>query len=117
MPWLNGTDDLVTVESYWPTYHEVDPASLLVLLASSRVQCEAFAPSLAVTDPVTGVVSYTDPPTNYLMAQAMQARALYRSGIAGSGDQIGADGLGVTVFPMDWTVKNLLRPRRIGRVL
>lgn len=40
----------------------------------------------------------------------MQARALYRAGVAGSGENIGEDGFTVTVHPMDWTVKALLRP-------
>jgi hypothetical protein len=47
----------------------------------------------------------------------MQARAVYNSVKAGSGDQVGPDGLTVTVYPMDWNVKNLLRPRKVGRVL
>jgi len=74
------------------------------LLAAARTQCEAFAPALEEGE---------DVPENYRLAQALQARALYRSGIAGSGDQIGPDGLTVTVFPMDWTVKRLLRPETV----
>ena len=48
----------------------------------------------------------------FWQAQVMQARAILRSGTAGSGDQLGGGDLTVTVFPMDWTVKNLLRPKR-----
>lgn len=51
------------------------------------------------------------------LAQIMQARAIYNSVVTGGGDQVGPDGMTVTVFPMDWTVRNLLRPRRVGRVL
>ena len=51
-------------------------------------------------------------PARLALAQKLQARALLRSSSAGSGDQMGMDGLSVTVFPMDWTVKNLLRPKR-----
>lgn len=54
-------------------------------------------------------------PARLVKAQIWQARALYQSVVTGPGDQVGADGLRVTVFPMDWSVRNLLRPRRVGR--
>ena len=90
-------------------------------LGAAYGQCLDFLPHLPVTDPITLVVT-DEPvvpapvPAGYVLAQIMQARALYRSALVGSGDGIGADGMSVTVFPMDWTVKNLLRPRRVGRV-
>lgn len=68
----------------------------------AMIQCARFAPALA-----EGAVV----PQNWVAAQVLQARALVRSGVAGSGDQVGVEET-VAVFPMDWTVKNLLRPRR-----
>lgn len=122
MSWLTGItgdtgNDVEAVRLFWPTVDEVDPDELAALLVSARVQCEAFAPSLSTTDPITGVVTVADVPVNYRHAQAVQARALYRSGQVGSGDQMGGDGMTVTVFPMDWTVKALLRPRRGAPVI
>ena len=102
MPWLIGKDDVDEVRQFWPTVDEVEPDALVVLLASDQVQCAAFAPALAVDALV---------PVHYLQAQALQARALYRSTHANTQDGIGAEGFTVTVFPMDWTVKNLLRPK------
>ena len=75
-------------------------------LYNARIQCEEFAPALADGAPV---------PENYVAAQVLQARALVRAGIVGDGDHNGIAGEGVVVFPMDWTVKNLLRPAR-GRL-
>lgn len=46
------------------------------------------------------------------LAQVMQARALIRAQTTGANDTQGMDGMSVTVFPMDWTVKNLLRPKK-----
>lgn len=106
--WLAPDEVLDDTAPYWPMCDVEDPDALAKLLEAARIQCEAFAPALADTDVA---------PENYRLAQGFQARALYRSAIAGSGDRIGGDGLAVTVFPMDWTVKNLLRPKRIGRVL
>lgn len=70
----------------------------------AAIQCERFAPALADNAPV---------PEHYIAGQVLQTRALVRAGIAGSGDQTGGYGeQTVTVFPLDWTVKQLLRPRR-----
>lgn len=93
-----------------------DPDTLAMYLLAAYEQCLAFLPYS--TDLETGVRTTVLPeiiPDRYVLAQVMQARALYRSALAGSGDAIGADGMQVTVFPMDWTVKNLLRPRQVGR--
>ncbi len=68
----------------------------------AAIQCANFAPTLDVGATV---------PENWVAAQIMQCRALVRAGIVGDGDRAG-DVEGVVVFPMDWTVKNLLRPRR-----
>jgi hypothetical protein len=56
--------------------------------------------------PVGGV------PVHYRQAQLMQARAIWQSTKANTQDQLGTDGFVVTVFPMDRTVKNILRPHR-----
>lgn len=79
-----------------------DDAALARLLQAAFEQCAAYAPALAEGAEVPG---------RYVLAQLMQARALYRSVLAGSGEQIGPDGMTITVYPMDRTVKALLRPR------
>lgn len=101
-----------TVQRYWPGAADIDIAELDALLASAAIQCDAYAPQITVTTLEDGTTVEGIAPDNYLHAQVLQARALYRSTMAGSGDQIGIDGQAVTVFPMDWTVKNLLRPKR-----
>jgi len=119
--WVETTTDLED----WADA-PLDADALARYLGAAYEQCLDFLPyiTVSVTDPVTGEVTETfEPvipttiPERFVLAQVFQARALYRSALAGSGDAIGADGLSVTVFPMDWTVKNLLRPKRVGRVL
>lgn len=100
--WLYSGDDPV-VTRYWPQAADEATETVTALLASSREQCEAYAPALADDVRI---------PNSWIHAQVLQARALYRAGMAGSNDQIGLDGQSVTVFPMDWTVKSLLRPKR-----
>jgi hypothetical protein len=50
-------------------------------------------------------------PENYRLAQAMQARNLYNAGLASprSGDFDGSE-YGAAVFPLDWTVQQILLP-------
>jgi len=107
---LVGWVDTDTVEDYWPDA-PLDVDVLTSYLLAAWEQCDIFLPPHAYPFPPDAV------PERWKQAQIMQARALYRSGVAGSGDTTGGDGLTVTVFPMDWTVKNLLRPSKIGRVL
>lgn len=71
------------------------------ILRSAKIQCIDYAPALGLTDPV---------PANYLQAQLMQTRAIYTSFIANQNDNIDGQ-FPVRVFPMDWNVKALLRPK------
>ena len=112
MPWLTAgdpptPDELDEVRAYWRNVDDAQPESLGNLLAAAREACEAFAPAGRLVEPI---------PESFRKAQALQAKALLRSELAGGNDGIGLDGLTVTVFPMDWTVKQLLRPRRPGRM-
>ncbi|MEV7972862.1 hypothetical protein [Cellulomonas sp. NPDC089187] len=101
-----GWVTLEEVERHWTTALDLDPEDLALHLNSAHQQCVAFLNDRE-PDPVLD---------RHKLAQIMQARALYRSLAAGSGDQLGGED-GVTVFPMDWTVKNLLRPKRARRYL
>ena len=96
-----GWITLTEVRDQWSDA-PLDNVELAALLDVAHDQCVAFAPV-----PKTALV-----PERYRRALVMQARALYRATLVGSGDSIGLDGISVTVFPMDWTVKNLLRPKR-----
>lgn len=116
--WVSTTD--LEASGEWADAPE-DPTMLASYLTAAYEQCRAYLPHRRDADGVLRPVEpYETSEPSYArcaLAQLMQARALYRAALAGSGDQIGPDGLTVTVFPMDWTVKNLLRPKRVGRVL
>lgn len=110
-----GWVDTETVDNDWADA-PADEAVLTSYLRAAYDQCVEYLPHKR-TD--WGVLVPVEPinTERLRLAQIMQARALYNSVTAGGGDQLGPDGLRVTVFPMDWTVRNLLRPRRVGRVL
>jgi len=102
MNWiLNGDDE--RLPDLWPGAVDLTETALGLVLAAAREQCEAYAPT--VDNP-------EDVPARYILAQALQAKALSTAGFAGGNDQVGGYGEGVTVYPMDWQVKNLLRPRQ-----
>lgn len=110
MTWIiDGSDP--RLPALWPAAaedYEPDDPGLVAAFDVARIQCEAFAPRLG---------NPNNPPANYVWAQAQQARALTRAGVVGSGDQAGNYGDTVTVFPMDWSVKNALRPKRGRKVV
>lgn len=87
----------------WPDA-PLDDILLHRILTAAKEQCEAYAPFLGAPPVVI--------PARYVQAQAMQARALYQSIIANQNDTVGVDGFAVRVFPLDFTIRALLRPKR-----
>lgn len=51
-------------------------------------------------------------PDEWMLAQAMQARNLYNAAGVGTDGAFEGSGYGITAHPLDWQVKQLLRPRR-----
>ena len=94
-----------------------DDSVLATYLASAYTQCVEYLPH--TRDPQTCELVLEEPdtiPRTWVQAQVLQAAGLYRATIAsGSSGQAGIDGQAITLYPMDWQVRNLLRPRRIGR--
>lgn len=82
-----------------------DEDVLSVYLGAARVAVEAFAPALPE--------DAEELPDNYLLAQIMQARNTWNAGKASpsTGDFDGG-GFGISAMPLDWQIKQLLRPQR-----
>ena len=91
------------VEELWPEAAELEWPVLDRLIKSSWEQCSVFAPDLPEGQAV---------PESWKVAQVMQARSTYRASLTGSNNQVGDDGMVLTVFPLDWQVRQLLRPKR-----
>ena len=99
--WLTVGDE--RLPDLWDGSADLSDAGLALVLAAAREQCEAYGPTQPDPDNV---------PARWVIAHALQARALTRAGFVGAADQGGGFGDQVTVYPMDWQVKNLLRPKR-----
>lgn len=89
-------------------------------LAAARDAVVAYAPPLPedydpAEWPLPGEGSLPgDPPQipdSYALAQCMQARNMWNSGNAGANGFDGSE-YGITVHPLDWQIKQILRPRR-----
>lgn len=100
MSWTSAT--LTDARLLWRDAPE-DDDELQIVLDAAYGQCVAFAPAAPETPSVADEARFAT-------AHVMQARALYRSATAGGGDSFGGEGFTVTVFPLDWSVKLLLRP-------
>lgn len=83
---------------------------LVNVLGAAWEQCAAYAPEAVGITVLPLDLALV--PEAYKRAQLMQARSLYRAMLTGGNDTMGTGEFGVTVFPMDWTVKALLRPKR-----
>lgn len=89
-------------------------ADLTELLDVARGQVLAYAPAGDYTDTAHLV---TDPaadiPTSWRVAQLMQARNIWNARLTDPGNgEIGDDTFVIRPFPLDWTIKQMLRPRR-----
>lgn len=82
-----------------------DDGVLQIYLDAAEVAVAAYAP-----DPDDWPASLPEPPI--ALAQVMQARSIYNAvGASPSGDFDGSS-YGLTAIPLDWQVKQLVRPQR-----
>lgn len=101
--WLTPDDSELDnlLEAAWTDAPE--GVALRVFLAAAKTQCIAYAPTLAEGAPV---------PDDWRLAQVMQARNIYNAGAAPTGEGMAdGSGYGISAYPLDWFVKQLLRPQ------
>lgn len=85
--------------------------TLQLLLDSANGDCFAYLDPLDGVNPTGEAIT-----ASMRIAEIYQARARYNAvSSAGDGNQVGPDGMTVTVFPLDWQVQQLLRPKP-GRI-
>jgi hypothetical protein len=94
----DGWHSLSSARRDWRDAPE-DDAQLFQFLESSKIQCLEYAPKLDGRPPVT-----------YRQAQLLQARALWQSVVTNPDGQLDASGFQVQVYPMDRSIRALLRP-------
>src|SRR5690606_13295488 len=88
----------------------LDDDVLEELLAVAEQQVIAYAPAL----PAPAEGGALAAPVNYLRAQLQQARNLWNASKVDAGTGMSADGesFAIRPFPLDWMIRQTLRPRR-----
>lgn len=99
---IDGWLTLEQTRSQWSDA-PLDDVFLRQILDTAKAQCVAYAPTLALGAQV---------PATYVQAQLLQARAIFQSVIANQQDSVGVEGFQVRVFPLDFTIRAMLRPKR-----
>jgi len=95
-----GWHTLDSARADWESAPAED-VTLYNLLETARIECEAYGPALGGSRV----------PANYRAAQLLQTRNSLNVGqVAPSGD-FGDGSFTMTPFPLDWKVKQLLRPQ------
>lgn len=87
----------------------LDDDQLSDLLAVAKDAVLAYAPVDDDLDP-------EDPdtiPDGYRVAQLLQTKNVWNSGYATPSGDLDGSAYGLTTFPLDWQVKQLLRPRTV----
>lgn len=109
---VEGWATTSSMRSTWRDAPESDVA-LWRLLEVARGQVEAYAPDRDVVGS-----TIPRPSTNLVLAQTTQARNIWNAVKSDPANQgIGDEGFVIRPFPMDWTVKNLIRPQRATPVI
>jgi hypothetical protein len=99
---IDGWLTLEQTRSKWSDA-PLDDVFLREILDTAKAQCVAYAPTLALGAQV---------PVTYVQAQLLQSRAIFQSVIANQQDAVGVEGFQVRVFPLDFTIRAMLRPKR-----
>lgn len=106
---LIGWVDYDPAKELWPDAITAGEDKVRDLLQNAYETCSTYAPAL----PAGAAV-----PQRYKDAQVLQARAIWQMQRQGPGDQFGADGISIAVYPLDARIRQMLRPKRpFGGVL
>lgn len=94
-----------TIKAVWREAQSISDTELGELLEVAREECEAYAYPADIAEPAAI-------PARVALAHRLHAQAIWNSQkTAGRDDDNTLSGQTVTVYPMDWQVKQHLRPR------
>lgn len=100
----DGWHTLDSAREIWPDAEHLSDVGLYQLLNIARHQCLEFAPALAEGELI---------PEHYRRAQLMQAANIMNaSAVDPATGEDGGTSFSLKPFPLDWHVKQLLRPSR-----
>lgn len=109
VPWYSvatiRAKDPETGTSVWDEAADLPDSLLTDLLFLARSSVEAYAPVLPADTPAGRC------PVAYRHAQLMQTRNLWNATEVDSGGGFGGDDFSIRPMPLDWIIKQILRPK------
>ena len=94
-----------SIQDLWPDAPTYEDFGLNELLEVAKEQVLAFAGIETLEAP--------DVPASYRMAQYMQARNIWNSSkVDPASGGLGEDTFAIRVYPLDWMVRQIIRPKR-----
>jgi hypothetical protein len=109
--WVADVDLLIESEDW---AGNISREQLVECLTAAYEAGQAFVPLL--DGGARWTPEYAGPvPVRFAMAQKLHARDLARASYTNAESQTGGDGFPITIFPMDFKIKALYRPRRALR--
>lgn len=101
-------------KALWADASALGNSTLQLLLDSAYNDCMRYLDPLDGIDPLDPAVvppASAGKSASLHLAEIYQARARFNAVRAAGDNQVGPDGMTVTVFPLDWQVQQLLRPK------
>ena len=101
-------------KALWADAGNLSDVTLQLLLDSAHNDCFRYLDPLDGLDPLR---PEADPPApvdtaaSLRLAEIYQARARFQAIKSAGNSKVGQDGMTVTVFPLDWQVQQLVRPK------
>lgn len=121
MPWHT----VASARNQWPDapYDEDgSDTTLTELLNIAKGDVLAFEPvstepEYVIVDDIIVPADEATVPDNYRMAQLLQAKNIWNSSRAGASGDFDDGSYGISSFPLDWKVRQLIRPKRAVPVI
>lgn len=94
---------LDTIRAEWPDAEHIPDVSLWEILEVAKGQVVEFAPAIAAGAPI---------PIEWKTAQRVQSRNIWNAARVAPDGTTGQDDFVIRPFPLDWHVRQILRPKR-----
>ncbi len=98
----SGWHSMFSARQQWADATGLSDVELYTALEAAKVACVEYAPTLEEGAPI---------PLAWKQAQLLQARAIWTITQQDNQNQVGMEGLVIRTYPLDWNIRQLLRPK------
>lgn len=101
--------DIESIRTEWDDAEQIENSLLGELLVVARDAVLAYAPALPAFVP-EGEEDQQEIPTRYRLGQMIHVKNLWNASRIGASDSLGGETFTIQPRPLDWHVKQILRP-------